>query len=250
MLGFTGEGDVPDLVVWPESSIPTLLNYADPELELISEAARGAPVIVGVNRAQYGLYHNSFILLGRGGQIDDIYDKQHLVPFGEYVPGGDMLHNVGIEGFGSSYGGGFTPGSGKRTIDVPGIGAVRPLICYEGIFAEEVGGTVERPQVMVLITNDAWFGKDAGPFQHLAQAQLRAVEQGIPMVRVANTGVSAMIDARGQVTASIALNTAGYLDALLPAPLPPTQFSKTGDWPVLSLLALFLAVLGFSRRSA
>jgi apolipoprotein N-acyltransferase len=250
MIGFTGEGDVSDLVVWPESSIPVLLHYADPELEMVTDAARGAPVIVGVNRAQEGLYHNSFILLGRGGQIDDIYDKQHLVPFGEYVPGGDLLHNVGIKGFGSSYGGGFTPGSGKRTIDVPGIGAVRPLICYEGIFAEEIGGSEERPQAMVLITNDAWFGKDAGPFQHLAQAQLRAIEQGIPMVRVANTGVSAMIDARGQVTASIPLNTAGYLDALLPAPLPPTQYSKTGDWPVLVLLALMLSIVGFRRRTA
>lgn len=250
MLGFTGEGDVPDLVVWPESAIPTLLNYADPELELISEAARGAPLIVGVNRAQYGLYHNSFILVGRGGEVEDIYDKQHLVPFGEYVPGGDLLHNLGIEGFGSSYGGGFTPGSGKRTIDVPGIGAVRPLICYEGIFAEEVGDAEDRPQAMVLITNDAWFGKDAGPFQHLAQAQLRAIEQGIPMVRVANTGVSAMIDARGQVTASIALNTAGYVDARLPAPLPPTQYSRTGDWPILVLSGLALGALRITRRSA
>jgi len=99
-------------------------------------------------------------------------------------------------------------------------------------------------------TNDAWFGKDAGPYQHLAQAQLRAIEQGIPMVRAANTGVSAIIDARGRVTASIDLNTAGYVDALLPAPLPPTLYSKTGDWPVLAVLALALGVLVWRGRAA
>jgi apolipoprotein N-acyltransferase len=86
-------------------------------------------LVVGVNRAQAGLYYNSFVLLGRGGAIDAFYDKQHLVPFGEYIPGGDLLHNMGIQGFGSSFGGGFTPGYGKRTLDVPGIGPIRPLIC-------------------------------------------------------------------------------------------------------------------------
>lgn len=248
MLGFTSEGDVPDLIVWPESSIPTLLNYADDELELISEAARGAPLIVGVNRAQAGLYFNSFILLGRGGSIDAFYDKQHLVPFGEYVPGGDLLHNMGIQGFGSSYGGGFTPGDGRRTFDVPGIGPIRPLICYEGIFSEEVGGTEIRPRALILITNDAWFGKDAGPYQHLAQARLRAIEQGIPMVRVANTGVSAMIDSYGVITSSIDMNTAGYIDAKLPQMLPPTPYSRYGDTPVLLLLLILLSALTWWSR--
>ena len=248
MLDYTAQGDVPDLVVWPESSIPTLLNYADAELEMVSEAARGAPLIVGVNRAQGGLYHNSFILLGRGGSINAFYDKQHLVPFGEYVPGGDLLHKIGIQGFGSSYGGGFTPGAGNRTFEVPGIGAIRPLICYEGIFAEEVGGTDIRPRALVLITNDAWFGKDAGPYQHLAQARLRAIEQGVPMVRVANTGISAMINAYGEVTASIEMNTAGFIDAPLPPMLEPTPYSKTGDVPVLVLLFFLMCVLTWRCR--
>jgi apolipoprotein N-acyltransferase len=248
MLAFTSEGDVPDLIVWPESSIPALLNYADDELELISEAARGAPLVVGVNRAQAGLYYNSFVLLGRGGAIDAFYDKQHLVPFGEYIPGGDLLHNMGIQGFGSSFGGGFTPGYGKRTLDVPGIGPIRPLICYEGIFAEEVGGTEIRPRALILITNDAWFGKDAGPYQHLAQARLRAIEQGIPMVRVANTGVSAMIDAYGVVTASIDMNTAGYIDAKLPQVLLPTPYSRHGDTPILLLLLVLLSGLTWWGR--
>jgi len=248
MLEFTGSGDIPDLIVWPESAIPVLLNYADPELELVSEAARGAPLIVGVNRAQDGLYFNSFVLMGRGGAIDAFYDKQHLVPFGEYVPGGNLLHNLGIQGFGSAYGGGFTAGTGARTMDIAGIGAIRPLICYEGIFGEEVGGTDERPRALVLITNDAWFGKAAGPYQHLAQARLRAVEQGLPMVRVANTGVSAMIDPFGRITASIDLNTAGFVDAVLPEALPPTPYSKYGDIPVFVFLIILMSGLYWRKR--
>ncbi len=248
MLEFTGSDEIPDLIVWPESAIPTLLNYADPELELVSEAARGAPLIVGVNRAQGGLYFNSFVLMGRGGAIDAFYDKQHLVPFGEYVPGGDLLHNVGIQGFGASYGGGFSGGEGIRTVNVPGIGPIRPLICYEGIFAEEVGGTETRPRALVLITNDAWFGKDAGPYQHLAQARLRAIEQGLPMVRVANTGVSAMIDPYGKITASIDMNTAGFIDAALPDALPPTPYSKYGDIPVFLLLIVLMSGLFWRKR--
>ncbi len=250
MLGFTGEGEVPDLVVWPESAIATLLNFADPWLTQMADAARGAPIIVGVNREQEGRYFNSFVHVGRAGNIESFYDKQHLVPFGEYIPGGDLLHEAGIRGFGSSYGGGFTAGDGRRTLSISGFGPIRPLICYEGIFAEEVGGTEDRPRAMILITNDAWFGKAAGPFQHLAQARLRAIEQGLPMVRVANTGVSAMIDARGRITSYIPLNEAGFIDAALPPASPPTVYARFGEWPILGLLVLlFGGVIVRSRRN-
>jgi len=248
MLGFTGEGEAPDLVVWPESAIATLLNYAEPWLTEMADAARGAPIIVGVNREEAGRYYNSFVHVGRGGVINGFYDKQHIVPFGEYVPGGDLLHKAGIQGFGSSYGGGFTAGEGRQTLTLPGIGAIRPLICYEGIFAEEITPDA-RPRALILITNDAWFGKAAGPFQHLAQARLRAIEQGLPMVRVANTGVSAMIDPYGQITADIALNTAGFTDATLPHARPPTLYSRFGDWPVIVLLMIMMSGLAVSHRS-
>lgn len=248
MLTFTGEGDTPDLIVWPESAIATLLNYADPWLTEMADAARGAPMIVGVNREQGGRYYNSFVHLGRGGHIAGFYDKQHLVPFGEYIPGGDLLHQIGIRGFGASYGGGFTAGAGLRTLNIPGIGPIRPLICYEGIFAEEVGGTTDRPRALILITNDAWFGKAAGPYQHLAQAQLRAIEQGLPMVRVANTGVSAMIDPYGRITAQIPLNEAGYVDAILPPALPPTLYARFGDVPIFITLLLLLGLLAVRVR--
>tara|TARA_R110002051_G_scaffold141578_1_gene214792 strand:+ start:35610 stop:37049 length:1440 start_codon:yes stop_codon:yes gene_type:complete len=248
MIAFTEQGDVPDLVVWPETAIPYLLQYAGPELLRVSEAARGAPTVLGINRSEGARYYNALLVVGQGGTVSSVYDKAHLVPFGEYVPGGDLLRKVGINGFSAMTGGGFTAGDAARTIEIEGIGTVRPLICYEGIFAEEIG-TIERPRLMVLITNDAWFGADAGPLQHLAQARLRAIEQGIPMVRVANTGVSAMIDARGRVTAQIGMNEANFIDARLPDALSTTVFSRYGDWPVLGLLlAAFFGVAAGARR--
>jgi apolipoprotein N-acyltransferase len=248
MLEFTGQGEVPDLVVWPESAIPDLLNYADDKLAQISDAARGAPVIVGVNRREGQRYYNSLVLLGRGGVVERLYDKQHLVPFGEYIPGGELIGDVGLGNFGASTGGGFSSGTTSRIMDVPGIGAIRPLICYEGIFANEIGADT-RPRTMILITNDAWNGKDAGPLQHLAQARLRAIEQGMPMVRVANTGVSALIDAQGRLHGTIGMDTAGYLDLPLPPLALPTVYSLSGDWPFYTLLFLSLAAfLGFKRR--
>ncbi|MEJ6397095.1 apolipoprotein N-acyltransferase [Yoonia sp. 208BN28-4] len=246
-LEYTGAGDAPDLIVWPESAIADLLNYATPYFEQMSDAARGAPVIVGMNRRDENLYYNSFVLLGRGGLIDTLYDKQHLVPLGEYFPGGELLASVtGVTQFASSHGGGFSDGATARTMQIPGIGLIRPLICYEGIFAEEITTDV-RPRAMVLITNDAWFGKDAGPYQHLAQARLRAIEQGMPMVRVANTGVSAMIDGHGRITGQIALNTAGYLDVPLPDLLDATVYTRFGDIPLLTVMVLLGAGLALQR---
>lgn len=117
-----------------------------------------------------------------------------------------------------------------------------PLICYEGVFPQDVGAYDRRPDMLLLITNDAWFGNILGPYQHLAQARLRSAEQGLPMIRVANTGVSAMIDATGRVTTSLPLGEAGWTDTPLPPPLPPTPYARTGDWPIAGF-ALFLLVL-------
>ena len=175
--------------------------------------------------------------------MNAIYDKAHLTPFGEYIPGGEWLLRFGISGLAASDGNAFTPGGLQPLMTVPGIGPVRMLICYEGIFAEEVGHT-DRPRLMVLITNDAWFGNGAGPAQHLAQARLRAIEQGVPIARAANTGISAVIDARGQVVDSLPLNQPGYLDARLPAALPQTIYARFGSWPVFFMLgAGFLTLL-------
>lgn len=248
LLEFTGQGATPDLVVWPETAISYLLEYAGEELDQASEAARGAPIVLGINRREGARYYNALIVVERGGIISSIYDKAHIVPFGEFIPGGELLRKVGIDGFAASTGGAFSSGAGPRTLDITGIGHARPLICYEGIFAEEIG-TVERPRFMVLVTNDAWFGQHAGPTQHLAQARFRAIEQGLPMVRVANTGISAMIDAKGRITAQIGMNEAGFIDAPLPIALPATPYSEHGDWPILVVLLLsLLGYVAYQRR--
>ena len=251
MLAFTSAGDArPDLIVWPETAVTSLYEFAQPSFDLMAEAAQGAPLISGVQRrARESIYHNSMIVVDRGGEISGVYDKQHLVPFGEFFPGGELAARFGLYGFASSQGYGFSPGQGPDALQINGIGLARPLICYEGIFAEEIAPKGPRPRLMIMITNDAWFGKDAGPTQHLAQARLRAIEQGLPMVRVANTGISAMIDARGRVTGRIELGETAYLDLPLPPQLPITLFGRFGDWPLLALLAaLCLLVLLSIRR--
>ncbi|MFT5066516.1 MAG: apolipoprotein N-acyltransferase [Reinekea sp.] len=237
MIAFTQAGDAPDLVVWPETAVSYLLEYAGDALDQVSEAARGAPTVLGINRRDGERYYNSSLVLERGGIISNTYDKAHIVPFGEYIPGGELLARFGVSHFAASRGGAFSAGSGPRVVDVTGIGNARILICYEGIFAHEVGTDV-RPRLLILITNDAWFGPAAGPRQHLAQARLRAIEQGLPMVRVANTGISAMIDGKGRITNQIGMGEAGYIDAVLPPALALTIYSKTGDLPALLLLLL------------
>ena len=238
ILELTARGPTPDLVVWPETAIPWLLDQAQGALESSALAARGAPVILGVQRREDARYFNAMAALDRVGAVTAVYDKSHLVPFGEYIPFGEVLGQFGLQGLAASNGDGFSAGIGPALIDVPGIGLVLPLICYEGIFAEEVNALPGRARLMVLITNDAWFGTDTGPYQHFAQARLRAIEPGLPMVRVANTGISGLIDARGRVLGQIGLGEQGVLDTALPAALAPTVYARFGDTPVLVLLGL------------
>lgn len=243
----SGGAVTPALIVWPETAIPWLLADAGPVLSEAMTASGGAPLVLGVQREQAGRYFNSLALIGADGQVAGTYDKAHLVPFGEYIPFGEALGQFGLRGLASSDGDGFSAGAGGTLIDIPGIGLARPLICYEGIFAEVVNSG-PRPRLIILITNDAWFGTNIGPWQHLAQARLRAVEQGLPVVRVANTGISAMIDGQGRVLGSLAMNTAGALDLALPPALAPTLYSRTGDWPALAALLLLIGLAIGLRR--
>ena len=248
-MGFTAAGAPPDLIVWPETALPVLLNYADDALAQITDAARGAPVVLGVQRAEGGRYFNSLLFLDGEGQQAALYDKHHLVPFGEYVPWGDTMARFGIRGLAQQGGYGYSAGPGAQLIDMGALGAGLPLICYEGVFARDVSAAPGRADFLLLITNDAWFGKLSGPYQHLAQARLRSVEQGLPMIRAANTGVSAMIDAAGNIMAQIPLGEAGYLDVPLPPPAAPTLYSRMGDAPIILLLIIMCAVpAGLHRR--
>ena len=243
LLRLSGEEARTDLVVWPETSVPYLLNFLEGELPLFSDAARGAPLVFGIQRRDDDFnYYNSMVVLSPGGDVSTIYDKQHLVPFGEYVPFSAVLGRILGGGLANDLLLGFARGEVDGPVAIPGIGDALPLICYEGIFAEELRYGDARPRLLLLITNDAWFGQGAGPLQHLAQARLRAIEQGLPMVRVANTGVSAMIDARGQVTAMLPLGAEGALDAVLPPALAATLYTRWGDWPVILVLIVSLGL--------
>ncbi|MDX8347957.1 apolipoprotein N-acyltransferase [Cognatiyoonia sp. IB215446] len=252
MIAATGEGPRPDLVVWPETAIPYLLNHIEDDMRVIVDAARGAPLVFGIQRFDVDRsFYNSLVVMGPSGTVDAIYDKRHLVPFGEYMPGAALLGRAGMAGLARNLGTGFTPGATPGPVTIPGIGNAIPLICYEGIFAEEIIDGGDRARLLLLITNDAWFGQAAGPYQHLAQARLRAIEQGLPMVRVANTGISAMIDAKGRIIAHLPLGVNGALDVALPPALPPTFYVRMGDWPVVIVLILLTIghVIGRMRET-
>ncbi|SPJ24415.1 apolipoprotein N-acyltransferase [Palleronia abyssalis] len=240
----------PDLIIWPETSVPYLLEPGHPVLGLLAGAGRGAPVVVGAQRVEGPLYYNSLLVISPEARVVDTYDKHHLVPFGEYMPLGDLAARFGLRGLAQGQFG-YSAGPGPRLVDLGPLGQVLPLICYEAIFPEEVGGAPVRPDWLLQITNDAWFGTFAGPQQHLAIARMRAIEQGLPLARAANTGITAMIDARGRVTASLGLGQTGALDTVLPPALPPTTYARTGDWPALVAILLSLAAaLRFRRKTA
>lgn len=248
-LEFTAAPGEPDLIVWPETAVPIFLEYPGTALEQMAEASSGTPIVFGVQRFRSDRYFNSLVLLERGALVSEIYDKTHLVPFGEYVPFGDVLGRFGIRGLAANDGGGFSAGEAMRVIDLPGIGPALPLICYEGIFPHELGRYDRRPRVMILITNDAWFGTFSGPYQHLAQARLRSIEQGLPMIRVANTGISTIIDAHGSMIDPIALGETGLRDIALPPALAPTLYARWGDWPMILLLCATIAAFAAYPRS-
>jgi apolipoprotein N-acyltransferase len=239
----------PDLVIWPEAAVGFLLSDANAPLWEISQAAGGATVVLGALRLDGLRAYNSLAVLGDGGKIRQIYDKYHLVPFGEYVPGGWVLNRLGLKAMTAKYGFGFSAGPGPRVLDLGPLGKVQPLICYEAIFPHEIRSVDTRPDWMMMLTNDAWFGANAGPRQHFAQARARAIEMALPMVRVANTGISAVIDARGRVLKSLPLGVSGRIDAELPAPLPASPYWRFGDTPVfLLLIVLGLAAFAGRRR--
>ncbi len=237
------EADAPiALTIWPETSLPDILNYGDDLLSQVTRAAGPSPVVIGANRFVGPRLYNAAVYVAADGEIQATYDKHHLVPFGEYLPFGEVLERFGIYGMAASQGHGFSPGAGAQVMDLGPLGLALPLICYEVVFPQDVRASKVRPDMLMQITNDAWFGDFSGPFQHLVQAQMRAMEMGLPMVRAANTGVSAMIDARGRIVAQLPLNEAGFLDVRRQDPLPQTLYAWVGDAPILVFLLLVLAV--------
>lgn len=250
ILGTVAGPERPDVIVWPETSVPAPLGRAPNSMAAIASAAQGVPVVLGMNRIDGRRFFNAAVLMGRVGEVADVYDKHHLVPFGEYVPFGDLMARFGIHGMAARDGAGFSAGSGPRLIEIEGVGKALPLICYEVVFPQDVFAVDERPDLLLQITNDAWFGNFSGPFQHLQQARMRAIEMGLPLVRAANTGVSAVIDPRGRVLDFLPLNTHGHLDVALPLQRAATLYSRTGDMPLMVILILLnAAMLGIGIRN-
>ena len=239
-----------DLVIWPETSLPYLYAPGQDAAQGVARAAAGVPVAMGVQRLEGAAAYNSLAVLGPDGAQMALYDKAHLVPFGEYMPFGEALHDwFGLRAFAARQGFGYAAGPGPRVLDLGGLGKVQPLICYEAVFPAALNRAEPRPDWLLHVTNDAWFGRLTGPFQHAALARLRAVEQGLPLVRVANTGVTQMVDARGRVTASLPFGVQAHLDAALPGALPPTPYRRWGEQPFLVLLGGLSLVLLRRRRS-
>jgi apolipoprotein N-acyltransferase len=248
-------------LIWPESAFPFIISMDAASLAKVGAIiARGSHLITGAARAEVprdskargtarAIFFNSIHVIEAGGAIADTYDKVHLVPFGEYLPFSKLLEALRLRQF-VHIPGGFEPGLRQRALSVPGLPGVAPLVCYEAIFPGEVipkSGNLERPGVMLNVTNDAWFGMTPGPYQHFAAARLRTIEEGLPLVRAANNGISAVIDPYGRVVARLGLGETGVLDARLPNPLGPTPFSR---WPLAgpAALGLLMAAGAFLLR--
>ncbi len=234
----------PTHVVWPETAAPFVLNEQPAVRLALSQAApEGGFLITGALRSESGAdgpkLWNSLFVVDSNGNIAESFDKVHLVPFGEYVPFRRWLNFAKLtEGRID-----FSSGKGLRTLHLPGLPPVGPLICYEIIFPGNITNDSDRPQWLLNITNDAWFGKSAGPYQHFAAARLRAVEEGLSVVRAANAGISAVIDPYGQVVANQAFDHATAFDSPLPLPIEGITFyaknRSVPAWICLVLLAIF-----------
>jgi apolipoprotein N-acyltransferase len=227
-------------VVWPETAVPYLLDGDEDLRRLLARAVPpGGALITGAPRGNAGRIWNSILALDARGDILAIYDKHHLVPFGEYVPFRSVLPLDKLTAGNID----FTAGPGLVQFTVPGLPPASALICYEVIFpGQVVPNAMPRPAWLLNVTNDAWFGTSLGPFQHFASARMRAVEEGLPLVRAANTGITAVVDGYGRLLGQLVLNDVGVVDADLPEPVTGiTLYAKFGNWPAAFLI--FCAVL-------
>ena len=237
------------VIIWPETASPFLLADDAEARRLAAEALPADGLLLaGTVRGEWGpdgrptKLFNSLVAMGPDGVISATYDKSHLVPFGEYMPLSGLLPIRVIRG-----GVDFGAGPGPVALALPGLPSAGPLICYEVIFPGAVVGA-ERPGWLLNITNDAWFGISAGPHQHLAAARLRAVEEGLPLARAAQTGISAGFDSRGRETARLGLGETGYALSPLPAAGEPTPVSRFG-LAVPAVLAGLVLLAGLLNRA-
>jgi len=271
----SGVRDVTHLI-WPESAFPFFLTREADALTQIAGLLQPATILITgavrppENAAAPTRAYNSIYVIDHDGSILSVYDKVHLVPFGEYLPLQDLLERLGLTQL-TKIRGGFISGDRRRNQHLPGAPDFLPLVCYEIIFPGDavprserpgwiydhigryvgwpfVSGTGERPGWLLNLTNDGWFGPSAGPYQHFQEARVRAIEEGLPLVRAANTGISAVVDPVGRVIKSLPLGTEGVLDSALPQPLAPSLYAQVGDGAFAIMLGAALVLVLRSRR--
>jgi apolipoprotein N-acyltransferase len=245
----SGVRDVTHLI-WPESAFPFLLTREpDAMAQIAALLPQSTVLITGAVRApelppgqKLERAYNSIYIIDHDGTILSVYDKIHLVPFGEYLPFQDFLEHLGLMQL-TKLPGGFIAGDRRRPLNVPRAPRVLPFICYEVVFPEEAAPGQDRPGWLINLTNDGWFGISSGPYQHLQQSRLRTIEQGLPLVRAANTGISAVIDPLGRIVASLPLGAEGVLDASLPRRIGPPPYARIGDAGAAFVLGLAIIVV-------
>jgi apolipoprotein N-acyltransferase len=251
----TGVRDA-SILIWPESAFPFFLTReADAMAQISDLLPKGTVLITGAVRApdlppgtRITRAYNSIYVIDHDGSVLSVYDKLHLVPFGEYLPFQNLMEKLGFVQL-TKVQGGFIPGERRRTMEIPNAPRVLPLICYEAIFPGDVATRDDRPGWIVNLTNDGWFGISTGPYQHLQQMRLRAIEEGLPAVRAANTGISAVIDPLGRIVARLGLGLEGVLDSSLPSAIPPTIYARAGDIPAAAIVIVAL-IFVIRRRMA
>ncbi|KEC55737.1 apolipoprotein N-acyltransferase [Bartonella koehlerae C-29] len=242
----------PDFIVWPEASIPYILyDNSTITMRIASLLKPKQWAIIGAIRASNDplnaktKYFNTIAVINATGNILTTSDKLHLVPFGEYLPYQNLLKKIGLHALADTIGG-YSAASVRKTVMMPNGFSYLPLICYEAIFPNEMAFKGSPPQAIINVTNDAWFGVTPGPYQHLQQAQLRAVELGIPLIRAANNGISAVIDSYGRIVVALQQNAVGIVDSPIPSPITPIG---SNEYRIFSTFILFilmlLCVLGF-----
>jgi apolipoprotein N-acyltransferase len=235
------------ILIWPESAFPFPLTQDAGALAAIAELLPiGTALLTGAYREEYPpngerQVYNTIYAIDADGTILDAYDKVHLVPFGEYLPAGDLLGRYGIRQLVPSP---FAPGPPRRLLSLPFAPPFLPLICYEVIFAGALLGEAPRPAFLLNVTNDGWFGRTTGPYQHFHQARVRSVEEGLPLLRAANTGISAVVDSYGRNLAVTPLGEATMIEARLPASIPPPVYARWRGVVFLLSLAVCLTAIG------
>ncbi|TDK35313.1 apolipoprotein N-acyltransferase [Rhizobium deserti] len=243
-------GKRPDVIVWPETSVPFILTDNPDALTRIADVLQDGQVLVaGVVRSEAAgpgsppRFYNSIYVIDSQGQIISASDKVHLVPYGEYVPYEDILRYLGVTDA-IAMPGGFTAAPALSLLTLPGGQSFYPLICYEAIFPNEITDDVERTSALLNVTNDGWFGATPGPYQHFLQARLRAVETGLPLIRGANTGISAVVDPFGRLTKALGYNQKGVIDSTIGSTSVPhwnNQERQNYFWLVMASMVLIAA---------